>query len=379
MKKVAVFLFLMVVCFVEAQSWQPLFNGRDLSGWKKMGGNATYRVENGEIIGTTAANTPNTFLATEAIYSDFILELELKIDSKLNSGIQVRSESKPDYYNGAVHGYQVEVDPSERAWSGGIYEESRRGWLYPLEWHPEAKPAFKRDQWNTYRIEAIGASIRTWVNGVPVAHLLDDMTLRGFVALQVHSVPQDQAGLEVRWRNIRIQTTRLRPSRPFRQMFVLNLLANKHSVLENTQGWKPQMKQEQVFSLEESGTLGLASGAISFLQFAFKAEQGTSCMASYHLGNLKGIFVMADDTNKQPTAKTASSTLHAPLNESRAKRPVSTWNHALIRISTDGNAEHWLNGFKMLTFPLSKSEQTDSSLSVTCSEGRVTMRNLKVR
>lgn len=119
------------------EQWEDLFNGKDLSGWKQLNGKAKYEVKDNEIIGTTVANEPkNSFLATEKEYGDFILELELLVHPSMNSGIQIRSLSKADYQDGRVHGYQVEVDPSDRQWSGGIYDEGRRGWLYPLELNP---------------------------------------------------------------------------------------------------------------------------------------------------------------------------------------------------------------------------------------------------
>ena len=118
---------------------------------------ALYEVKNGEIVGTTVKDTPNSFLATEKEYGDFILELDLKLDEPMNGGVQFRSLSKPDYQNGRVHGYQMEIDPTERAWSGGIYDEGRRDWLYIPNINPEGKKAFKMNQWNKYRIEAIGS------------------------------------------------------------------------------------------------------------------------------------------------------------------------------------------------------------------------------
>ncbi|HEU4607679.1 MAG TPA: DUF1080 domain-containing protein, partial [Chitinophagaceae bacterium] len=104
---------------LQAQNWVSLFNGKNLEGWHQLNGAAKYRVENGEIIGETVANTANSFLATNQTYGDFILELDFKLDAEMNSGIQIRSESSADYNNGRVHGYQVEIDPSERAWTGG--------------------------------------------------------------------------------------------------------------------------------------------------------------------------------------------------------------------------------------------------------------------
>lgn len=188
-----------------AEEWTDLFNGKNLDGWTQRGGKATYTVEDGAIVGTTAPNTPNTFLCTEKDYGDFVLELEFKLHPELNSGVQVRSESKPDYKNGRVHGYQVEIDPSRRGWSGGIYDESRRGWLADLSQNRAARHAFKANDWNHYRIEAIGDRIRTWINGVPAIDLTDDMTPSGFIGLQVHGVGKRKDPITVRWRNLRLR------------------------------------------------------------------------------------------------------------------------------------------------------------------------------
>jgi hypothetical protein len=123
----------------------------------------------------------------------------------MNSGVQIRSESRPDYKDGRVHGYQVEIDPSDRAWSGGIYDEARRGWLNDLKDNKPAGQAFKPNDWNHYRVEAIGDRIRTWINGVDAADLVDSMTIQGFIALQVHGIGKRTDTMEVRWRNLRIQ------------------------------------------------------------------------------------------------------------------------------------------------------------------------------
>ncbi len=120
----------------------------------------------------------------------------------MNSGIQIRSNSFDSYMNGRVHGYQVEIDPSDRSWSAGIYDEARRGWLYDLRNNEAARKAFKHNEWNKLRIEVIGNSLRTWLNGVPAANLIDDVTNEGFIALQVHQMKT--AGVKVKWKNIRI-------------------------------------------------------------------------------------------------------------------------------------------------------------------------------
>ena len=224
-----------------AAGWQDLFNGKNLDGWRVLNGKAEYRVENGTIVGVTKTNTPNSFLATEKDYGNFILEVELKLDAPFNSGIQIRSLSHADYRDGRVHGYQVEVDPSDRAWAGGIFDEARRGWLYNLECNPEGKKAFKREGWNQYRIEAIGKRIRVWLNGVQTADLVDDMTAKGFIALQVHSIKDKSlAGHTIRWRNIRIMTEGLKSERhPFKASIPqVSYLTNRLTRREKREGWK---------------------------------------------------------------------------------------------------------------------------------------------
>ncbi|NLT72114.1 MAG: DUF1080 domain-containing protein [Verrucomicrobiaceae bacterium] len=189
----------------EPGQWIDLFNGKNLDGWVQRGGEAKYTVEDGVIVGTTVPKTPNSFLCTEKDYANFILEVEYKVDPTLNCGVQIRSNSLPDYKNGQVHGYQVEIDPADRGWSGGIYDEGRRGWLYDLSADPAARYAFRQNDWNHYRIEAIGDRIRTFVNGVPAANLTDGMTATGFIGLQVHGIGNRDETLQVRYRNVRIQ------------------------------------------------------------------------------------------------------------------------------------------------------------------------------
>jgi len=200
----------LAVCLVfaageaESEEWESLFNGRNLEGWTRRGGEAKYRAVDGVIVGTTVPDTPNSFLCTDRLFGDFILELDFNVDPGLNSGVQIRSESYRAYRNGRVHGYQVEIDPSERAYSGGVYDEAQRGWLADLSDNEAARKAFKQGEWNHFRIEAKGDSIKTWLNGVQAADINDSWTPVGFIALQVHSTDSDKP-LQVRWRNIRIQ------------------------------------------------------------------------------------------------------------------------------------------------------------------------------
>jgi sugar lactone lactonase YvrE len=188
-----------------AAEWIELFDGKSLKGWQQRGGKANYRVEEGAIVGSSVPNTPNTFLCTKKDWGDFELELQFKVDPELNSGVQIRSNSLPKYHAGRVHGYQVEIDPSDRGWTGGIYDEGRRGWLAPLSENTAARYAFRPGEWNTFRVVAIGDSIKTFLNGTPAADLVDSKTAQGFIGLQVHSVGERSDPLEVRWRNIRLR------------------------------------------------------------------------------------------------------------------------------------------------------------------------------
>jgi hypothetical protein len=197
--------------------WKPLFNGKNTDGWAQKGGVAKYRVENGELIGNSQPNTPNSFLCTAREYTNFILEVEFKVAQGLNSGVQIRSHAYPTntevMWKGKavkvpanrVHGYQVEIDTTARAWTGGIYEEGRRGWLNSLTNNQPARQAFKQNEWNKFHIEAVGDSIKTSLNGVPAADLRDGLTPSGFIGLQVHGVGKRTNDLEVRFRNIRIK------------------------------------------------------------------------------------------------------------------------------------------------------------------------------
>lgn len=197
--------------------WVPLFDGKTLDGWVQRGGKAKYRIEDGVLIGTCVPNTPNSFLCTAREFTNFIFEIEFKVDQGLNSGVQIRSHcfDKPMEFEwngrkikvpaGRVHGLQAEIDTTARAWSAGLYEEGARGWLNDLKNNEAARKAFKQGGWNKYRIEARGDSIKTWINDIPAADLKDSRVPAGFIGLQVHGVGKREQTLEVRFRNIRIK------------------------------------------------------------------------------------------------------------------------------------------------------------------------------
>ena len=396
--KLITLLFLLVSVNLFAQrsnsGWVNLYNGKDLSGWRLLGGKAKYEARGDEIIGTTVSNTPNSFLATEKEYGDFIMEVELFVHPLMNSGIQFRSLSKPDYQNGRVHGYQMEIDPSARAWSGGVYDEGRRGWLYNLELHQAAKTAFKNNEWNKYRIECIGNSIRTWVNGIPISHLIDDMTSRGFIAMQVHAIPSaEPAGRQIRWKNIRIQTENLKPSAPD-NIFVVNLLANDLSALEKRQGYRLLWdgRSSKGWTSAKGNTFpadgwDIQNGVLSAikdipgekakggdivtekefsafeLKFDFKMTKGANSGLKYFVNTIDGSalgleYQILDDEN-HPDAKMGikgNRTLASlydlvPANKiPNSIKKVGDWNQGMIRVYPDNRVEHWLNGFKVLEY-----------------------------
>ena len=382
----------------QNQQWENLFNGKDLSGWKQINGNAKYEAKEGMIVGTTVAGSPNSFLATEKTFGDFILEFEFKVnDADMNSGVQIRSESTTDYMNGRVHGYQYEIDPSKRAWTAGIYDEARRDWLYPMEYNAAAKSLFKIGQWNKGRIECIGNSIRTFLNGKPAANLVDDMTAKGFVALQVHQInkPED-AGKKIYFKNIRIQTKNLKPSAPD-NIFVVNFLPNDISTQEKnngvqllwdgktTNGWRGAYKdhfpdkgweiKDGVLSvLGAEGNESANGGDIVtekeygafILQFDFKMTPGANSGVKYFVtenehnsGSAIGLEYQILDDDKHPDAKLGSignRTLASlydmipSIREPRARKKMGEWNRGMIIVRPDGNVEHWLNGWKMLDY-----------------------------
>jgi Domain of Unknown Function (DUF1080) len=195
----------------DDEGWTPLFDGKTLDGWKVNGGTASYKVEEGAIVGTTVEGSPNTFLC-KGDYADFALELDVKCNAALNSGVQVRShvyaKDDPDPEKrrraGVVYGPQCEVARKETGTAGRFYDEGRRGqWL--AEIRPEAKDAFRDDDWNHYRIVVQGHRYRSWINGVAASDFTDDADPRGFIGLQVHGISKDEGPYQVRWRNIRIK------------------------------------------------------------------------------------------------------------------------------------------------------------------------------
>lgn len=382
----------------DTTPWVDLFDGETLNGWTIKGGNAEYEVREGAIVGTTANEQPNTFLTSNEMYDDFILELEYKVDPNMNSGIQIRSNSLPHYMSGRVHGYQIEIDPSERGWSAGVYDEARRGWLHPVaDDNTAAKKAFKQNEWNHYRIEAIGDTIRTWINGVPAAHLMDDQTASGFIGLQVHGLYGDmKPGTEIAWKNVRILTENLETYAQKSELPVVDKI-NKLTSNEVNQGWEmlwdgettngwrgarletfPEegwvIENGELTVLSTGGGESAAGGDIVTtknygdfeLMLDFKITEGANSGIKYYVdteinkgpGSSIGLEYQILDDAKHPDAKLGShegSRTMASLYDliqadpNKPVNPIGQWNTAYI-VSKNNQIEHWLNGKKVLEY-----------------------------
>lgn len=236
-------ILLLTVNGLKAQNnWEELFNGENLNGWETLNGNATYLVKNGVIEGTSVIKSPNTFLATKKNYTNFILEYEMKMDEGLNSGVQIRSHSNEDYRNGRVHGLQVECEDTRRGWAGGLYDEARKGWRYPLEYNPSAKNAFKKGEWNKFKVVAYDNHIMTWVNDVPASNLVEEDIESGFIALQVHGIGNNESleGKKIRWKKIRLKEIHAKDFNAYENMDApeVSYLKNQLTEREKANNWE---------------------------------------------------------------------------------------------------------------------------------------------
>ncbi len=405
MKKIIAIAAIVCVCqSIFAQSskgWTSLFDGKTLNGWKKITGNAEYKIEDNAIVGISVAGSPNTFLVTEKEYGDFILELEVKIeDSTSNSGIQFRSHYDPKLNNGRgrVYGYQFELDPASRRWTGGIYDEARRDWLYPLALNPSAQNAFRLGQYNAVRIECIGHTLKTWVNGVAAACVIDTMDASGFIALQVHSISRPElAGKKIYWRNIRILTNNVKPIAFPKNVYVVNNIPNTLSEMEKASGYKllfdgkstDAWKAAYNNSFPDKGwsvkdgvlTIAAATGDAHStggdivtkqqfgafdLSFDFKMSEGANGGVKYFVtvteskpGSALGLEFQLIDDQLHPDAKAGIAgnrtlaslyDLIAAQKNQRFVRPAGQWNNARIIVYPNNHVEHYLNGVKVLEY-----------------------------
>ena len=388
--------------FSQEKGWTSLFDGKSLNGWKKVAGNADYKIDNGAILGTTVINSPNTFLITEKQYGDFVLELEVKInDTTANSGIQFRSNYDPNGHEGKgkVFGYQYELDPSARRWTAGIYDEGRRDWLYPLMLNPTAQKAFKLGVFNKVRIECIGHAIKTWINDIPAAYLIDTADAKGVIALQVHSIGKNEqfAGEKIWWKNIRIKTTGLVSTAFPKNIYVMNTIPNYLSPAEKAAGWKllfdgssskgwvgayktsfPEkgwvIKDGTINVLPSGGAESTNGGDIvtteqfsAFdLSFEFKLTPGANSGVKYFValaeankGSAIGLEYQVLDDSLHPDAKLGRdgdrtlASLYDLIKAKKEKRFIhqpGEWNTGRIIVYPNNHVEHYLNGIKVLEY-----------------------------
>lgn len=375
----------------------PIFDGKTLTGWKQLGGNADYAVVDGTLVGTSKVDKVNSFLVTEKSYRDFILDFDVRQDvGPTNSGVQFRSLSTPDFQNGRVHGYQCDIDPSEKAWSGGIYEEGERGWFYPVDMNPASKSAYKFGDWNHFRIEAIGHRMRVWINDQAVSDVIDDGHDQGFFGLQVHSISSaDEAGRTTTWKNLVVQEKGLERAPPM-GILIRNNLPNNLDAEEKAQGWRLlwdgktakgwrgadaeafpakgwSMTNGELAVVAKGGGGDIMTneefGAFE-LQMEFKVSAGANSGIFYYLtsphdaasGAPLGLEYQILDDERHPDAKNGingNRTLASlydiyPRGTLRTnvgiKPAVDAWQHARIVARADGTVEHWLNGTKVLEF-----------------------------
>lgn len=397
--KLFTLLFVMFSISNAQTNWKKLFNDIDLSNWEQLNGKAKFSVQDKIIIGETVLSTPNSFIATKEKYSDFILELEFKCESEMNSGVQIRSASIPNYKDGKVHGYQVEIDASKRAWTGGIYDEGRRGWLYNLDSNESGHNAFKQNEWNKMRVEAIGNSIRTWINGIACADILDDLTSEGFIALQVHSIGNKKAeeGKKIQWKNIKIVTDNLGKyiTKASTKIPQYNFVPNTLSEREKKDGWKllwdgkttegwrsaksnnfPEggwtITDGTLRTMKSNGSESRNGGDIittkTYKNFEllveFKMTEHANSGIKYFVdpnlnkgeGSAIGCEFQILDDEKHPDGKlgvkgnrTLGSLYDLIPAVNKRSNGIGEWNRARI-IVNNNHVEHWMNGFKVVEY-----------------------------
>ncbi|MBD1394236.1 3-keto-disaccharide hydrolase [Mucilaginibacter glaciei] len=387
-----------------------LFNGKDLTGWKILAGKAEYKVENGGITGTAVLNSGNTFLVTEKQYGDFILELDAKTESnQTNSGVQLRSHYNPAGHEGKglVYGKQCEIDPSDRAWSGGVYDEGRRDWLYPMELNAKAKTAWKNGDFNHIKVECIGNTTKTWINGVATAYVVDTLDKTGFIGLQVHAISDaGQAGKKIFFKNVRIKTTNLKPEPFAKGIYVVNLEKNLLSAYEKQDGWRLlfdgksntgwrsatsmkfpakgwEVKNGMISVLGSAGGESTNGGDIitndqfkAFdISFEFRMSTGANSGLKYFVtlsekttGSAIGLEYQVLDDEVHPDAKlgrdgnrTLASLydLIPAKKQARFVHKIGEWNTGRVVVYPNNHVEHYLNGIKVLAYDRGSKEYRD--------------------
>lgn len=413
--------------------WETLFDGQTLEGWNLINGDLPFTVENGEIRGVTAEGVKTRYLATDKQYGDFILELEMNNSEGENSGIQFRSIQAPQFKAGLT-GYQMEVDPSPRAWTGGIFFEGMGQWRHPPIDNRRCLKAWNNQDWNRLRIEAKGNRLRTFVNDQPCAYLYDDTLETGYIALQIHSVNQfmGRANATTRWKNIRINEN------PYENEYTpddvnlrsISYLSDKLSPHEKGNGWQRltaetsgelnwniveiknsvtnaskevlttsiKAKQKQSFksislpidysAYELIADVKMSSGTKGTIHYPvikpMKDAQGVNCTSSYAIFDDSSLTDKKSDFDYTmgSVAGIVGAKNLSELNRRKRILPPEKWQR--IKILVQGTqVEHWLNSVKVAKYDKCnlQSEELDkaSKIQIIVETGRLDLRTIKYR
>jgi hypothetical protein len=410
-----IILFVMSVCLFTTGSciaqksstgdWQSLFNGKDLTGWKML--NAEHRVEvkDGVIIATTIPGQDNGFLCATEQYSDFVLELEVNADLLLdNTGIQFRSLSNPEDRNGRVHGYQVQIEnrpPHLSQWSGAIYDEAGRGFLYLVEDDPIRQKAYVQNQWNKVRIESIGTTSRVWINEIPISHVVDDKIMKGLICLQVHggSHAAERGEQSVYARNIRIKTENLKPA-PYDDIPVANHVPNTISPQEKQQGfellfdgqagknWRDVAQSSLPsagWKIENGAVTVSSSGAASPIAMTTRKYGPFELKFEFKVHGKEGIPGIEYYSDGQPTTKRKALYGRFAIDNYKQFGKINRdiwkeWNLGVIKAFPDNRVEYWMNGYKILEYKRTPDQAKNGYILIDAYPGEpVSYRSIKIR
>jgi len=397
-----------------AKGWVNLFDGKTLNGWKQVCGTAEYHVEDGAIVGSTKVDStsPNSFLAYDKrVKGDFVLEMEVMLeDSFTNSGIQFKSNFNDTAFKGKgrVYGYQFELDPSSRKWSGGIYDEGEREWLYTGAMNAANQSLFTTGVYHKVRIECFGNTVKTWLDDKPISYVVDTLKKNeGLLCLQVHAIKkQEAANKKIYWKNIRLNTTSPRPSAFPKGIYVANYVPNNLSDYEKKDGWKLlfdgktnagwkgaykpgfpdkgwQIKDGLLSVLPSTGAESTNGGDIvtkekfsAFdLSFEFNFTPGANSGVKYFVtlsennsGSAIGLEYQVLDDTLHPDAKLGRdgnrtmASLYDLIKARKEKRFIKQpggWNMGRIIVYPNNHVEHYLNGVKVLEYDRGSKEYRD--------------------
>ena len=375
MKKTLLTLALLPLASFGAE----IFNGKDLTGFAKKGGEASYAVKDGVLVGTSTLNTPNTFLATEKEFANFVLEYDFLNDPRLNSGVQFRSHAHDKATEivdtagktvkvpaGRVHGYQAEIDTDPknvrkpdtqaRMWSAGLYEEGRRGWIVPgfgggdaLAFSKQGREVTKVGEWNHVKVEA-GTTVQ-WKN-ISLTEVADN-TLTESEKADGWTLLFDGVSTKG-WRSAK------GPDFPKAGWSVVDgtLRTAKGDGKESaaagdivTLGAYKQFEISVDFKL----TTGANSGLKYFAQPSLNQGAGSAFGLEFQMLDDD---VHADAKLGRDGNRTVSSLYDLITAKNKRPNPIGQWNNAYV-VTKGTKVEHWLNGRLVVAYDRASQEFRD--------------------